>query len=148
MNKDRSAELLMQLYDLRREKKMRKARNWIMTFFPSSADDFMSKMMEEKEGAYLRMVTSYWEMAASFVNHGAIDETMFNDITGEHIMVYSKIEPFLEELREKFESPEMYKHLEQVIMKKPGGEEQVKKTQEWMKSFRPDEHDSKDAAGA
>ena len=135
MSKVESADLILKLYDLRREKKMRKARNWFFTFNPSSADEIMQTMMDPEQGPYMRMVTSYWDMAASFVNHGAIDADMFNETAGEHIMVFAKIEPFLAELRQKFESPEAFKHLETLIMNMPNGAEKLKKTQEWLKTI-------------
>jgi len=128
-----SADLLLKLYDLRREEKMRQARDWMFMFNPTSADDYWATMMDPQVGGYLRMVTSYWDMAASFVNHGAIDAEMFNDTVGEHIMCYAKIEPILAELREKFENPEAFKHLEKVILDSPNGAEKVAKTQEWMR---------------
>ncbi len=128
-----SADLLLKLYDLRREEKMRKAREWMFTFNPTTADDYFQTMMDPEVGGYLRMVTSYWDMAASLVNHGAIDAEMFNDTVGEHIMCFAKIEPILGQLREKFESPEAFKHLEKVILDRPDGAERVAKTQEWMK---------------
>ena len=62
-------------------------------------------MMNPEVGGYLRMVTSYWDMAASLVNHGAIDADMFNDTVGEHIMVFAKVEPLLAELREQVREP-------------------------------------------
>lgn len=132
IDKAKSAELLMHLYDLRREKVMRKARDWMFGFNPRSADEYLTKMMEEKEGAYLRMVTSYWEMAAGFVNHGAIDLNMFCDANGEHMLVYAKIEPLLEEMREKFNNPGAFKHLEKLVNDQPDGKEKLKKTQEWL----------------
>ena len=135
MSKVESADLILKLYDLRREKKMRKARNWFFTCNPSSADEIMQTMMDPEQGPYMRMVTSYWDMAASFVNHGAIDADMFNETAGEHIMVFAKIEPFLTELRQKFESPEAFKHLETLIMNMPNGAEKLKKTQEWLKTI-------------
>ena len=128
-----SADLLLKLYDLRREEKMRKAREWMFTFNPTTSDDYFQTMMDPEVGGYLRMVTSYWDMAASLVNHGAIDAEMFNDTVGEHIMCFAKIEPILGQLREKFESPEAFKHLEKVILDRPDGAERVAKTQEWMK---------------
>jgi hypothetical protein len=135
MSKVESADLIMKLYDLRREKKMRKARNWIFGFNPTSVDEIMSTMMNPDVGGYLRMVTSYWDMAATFVNQGAIDADMFNATAGEHIMVFAKFEPFLAEMREKFQSPEAFANLEKLIMSMPDGAERVKKTQEWMKSI-------------
>ena len=136
MSKVESADLILKLYDLRREATMRKARDWMFTFNPTSAQDFMATMMDPEVGGYLRMVTSYWDMAASFVNHGAIDAEMFNDTVGEHTMVFAKIEPFLSELREIFQEPKAFSHLEKVILDQPNGAEKVKKTQEWMKSIQ------------
>lgn len=127
-----SADLIMKLYDLRREAKMREARDWMFGYNPKSADEYFQTMMDPEVGAYLRMVTSYWDMAASFVNHGAIDAEMFNETSGEHIIVFAKIEPILAELREKFESPQAFAHLEKVIYSMPDGKERLRKTQEWL----------------
>ena len=132
MSKVESADLILKLYDLRREKVMREARNWIQTYTPESAEEIGQTMMDPEVGGYLRMVTSYWDMAASFVNHGAIDADMFNDITGEHIMVFAKIEPHLAGMREMWGEPDLYKHLEKVIMDREDGAESVKKMQEWL----------------
>ena len=134
MSKFESADLILKLYDLRREEKMREARNWIFAFDPKSVDDFWNTMMDPAVGPYLRMVTSYWDMAASFVNQGVIDAEMFNDTAGEHIMVFAKIEPFLAELRERFQNPKAFQHLEKVIMDQPDGKERVAKTQEFLKT--------------
>lgn len=135
MSKAESAELILKLYDLRREATMRKARDWMFMFNPTSADDVEKTMMDPEVGAYLRMVLSYWDMAASLVVHGAIDADMFNDTNGEHIGVFSKIEPFLGELRAKWEMPDAFKNLEKVIYDKPGGKEQLEKTRAWMRSI-------------
>ncbi len=135
MNKVESADLILKLYDLRREETMRKARDWMFMYNPTSAQEYMQTMMDPEVGGYLRMVTSYWDMAASFVNHGAIDAEMFRDTVGEHMLVFAKIEPFLAELREMFEEPKAFYHLEKVIMDQPNGAEKLKKTQEWMKSI-------------
>jgi len=132
MDKARSAELLIQLYDLRREKVMREARQWIGTFQPKSAEDVVGTMMDPEVGGYLRMVISYWEMACSFVRHGAIDADMFDDANGEHFFVYCKIRPFLPELRAMFEMPDYLSHLEQVILATPNAEERLARMEKWM----------------
>lgn len=132
MSKVESADLILKLYDLRREEKMREARNWIFSFNPTSVDEYWATMMDPQVGGYLRMVTSYWDMAASLVNHGAIDAEMFNDTVGEHIMVFAKIQPILAELRERFQNPKAFQHLEKVILDQPDGQERVNKTQEFM----------------
>ena len=132
MSKFESAELILKLYDLRREETMRKARNWFFTFNPTSVEDFEKTMMDPEVGAYMRMVTSYWDMAASLVVHGAIDADMFNDTVGEHIMVFAKIQPILAELRERFQNPKAFQHLEKLILDQPDGQERINKTQEFM----------------
>ena len=68
MGKSESAELILKLYDLRREPVMRKARDWMFTFHPESAEHYSATMMDPEVGGYLRMVTSYWDMAASLVD--------------------------------------------------------------------------------
>lgn len=135
MNKTDSADLIMKLYDLRREDKMRAAREWFISYFPESADEIIETMIDRETSAKYRMVTSYWEMAASFVNHGAIDEQMFTESNGEHIVVFSKIAPFIEELREKFQSPQMMANLEKLIMKMPDAKEMLSKRREMMKNW-------------
>lgn len=135
MSKAESADLILKLYDLRREKKMRKARNWIFGYNPTSAEEYMQTMMDEKVGGYLRMVVSYWDMAATLVNQGAIDAEMFNQTNGEHIMIFAKIEPILADLRKMWDTPEALSNLEKVIADRPDGMERVKKTQEWMKTI-------------
>jgi len=135
MGKEHSAELILKLYELRREPVMRKARDWMLSFNPTSAEEVEKTMMDPEVGAYLRMVLSYWDMAATLVAHGAIDADMFYETNGEHIGVFAKIEPFLAELRTKWEMPEAFKNLEKVIYDSPNGRERVAKTREWMKSI-------------
>ena len=135
MSKVESAELILKLYELRREATMREARNWVISFFPESAEEIMQTMIDAKHSAYFRMVTSYWDMAASFVNHGALDEEMFNDAHGEHIMVFSKIEPFLEEVRGIVNSPNYLKNLETLIMRQPNAKEMLATRREAMKRW-------------
>jgi hypothetical protein len=117
--KHESADLILKLYDLRREKKMRKARQWMASFNPDSAQDVLGAMMGE-HGAYFRQVMTYWDMAASLVLNGAIDEQMFDDANGEHMFYFAKIEPFLAELREKIgPAARLVPHLERLAMSKP-----------------------------
>ncbi|MBP9664200.1 MAG: hypothetical protein KBD94_06225 [Pyrinomonadaceae bacterium] len=130
-----SAELILKLYDLRREEVMRKARDWMFGFNPTTVEEYSNTMMNPEVGAYLRMVVSYWDMAATLVNQGAIDAEMFDQTNGEHIMVFAKIEPILADLREMWGMPEALSNLEKVIMASPDGAEKVKKTQEWLKQI-------------
>jgi hypothetical protein len=81
------------------------------------------------------MVLSYWEMAASFVVLGAIDEEMFNETNGEHVMVFCKVEPFLPDLRERFKLPTMLKSLETLVMNMPGAKELLAERREMVKGW-------------
>jgi len=92
-------------------------------------------MIDAETSAYYRMVVTYWDMAASFVNHGAIDEEMFNDSAGEHIVVFAKIEPFLAELREMTGNPNMLGNLEKLIMRQPDATAKLAKSRETMKRW-------------
>jgi len=122
-DKARSAELILKLYELRREAVMREARNWFFAFNPESFEDIQRAAMSE-HSAYLRMVTTYWDMACSFVNHGAIDAEMFNDATGEQVFVYAKLQPFIEQIRAAG-NPTYMQHLERAVLAMPNAEERL-----------------------
>ena len=124
MGKHHDAELILKLYDLRREKTMRDARNWFFQFNPKGKEDFIDVLTSDKSGLY-RMVISYWDMACSFVNNGAIDAQMFNDANGEHLFVYAKLEPFLPALREEMGNPNFLAHLEKVVKDCPDYETKI-----------------------
>jgi hypothetical protein len=121
-----SATLLLTLYDLRREAAMREARTWFATsFHPSSVDDIAHVLQDRPHSASFRMVTSYWDMAASFVLNGAIDEQMFTDANGEHLVVFAKLEPFIGEFRTKMGNPTYLASLERLVMKAPNAKERL-----------------------
>jgi len=134
MSKYKDADLILKLYDLRREKTMRDARNWFFTFNPQTPKDFMDVLTSDKSG-YFRMVTSYWDMACSLVNNGAIDTDMFNDANGEHIFVYAKVEPFLPALREVMGNPSYLAHLEKTVKELPNCEARLAAVRERMKKL-------------
>lgn len=135
MNREASADLIMKLYDLRREEKMREARNWFISFFPESAEDVMKTMIDPETSAKYRMVSTYWEMAASFVNRGAIDEEMFFDSGGEIWVVFSKIQPFVAGVREMMGNPNYLKHLEELVMRQPNALDTLAQRSEMMKRW-------------
>jgi len=132
MSKHPDADLILKLYDLRREEVMRAARTWFFTFNPQKLEDFVDVLTSDKS-PYFRMVVSYWDMAASFVNNEAIDEQMFNDANGEHMFVFAKIEPFLPELRAMFKSPQYLEHLEKVVRRIPNVDERLANMRERIK---------------
>ena len=134
MGKHHDADLILKLYELRREKTMREARNWFFQFDPQNPQDFVDVLISDKSG-YYRMVVSYWDMACSLVNHGAIDIEMFNDANGEHLAVYTKLEPFIPALREAF-GPQFVMHLEKVVKEMPDYEQRITAFRERMAKYR------------
>jgi hypothetical protein len=133
-NKQEDVNIILRLYELRREETMRKARDWFMTDFnPESTQDLLGVMVSPEHNAAYRMVTSYWDMAAAFVNHGTIEEQLFNDIHFEHIAVYAKIQPFLAEFRTVTNAPYYLTHLEQLIRRMPDIEERLTTMRRFMK---------------
>jgi len=135
MSKHEEADLILKLYELRREETMRKARDWFFRdFHPESLADVNNAMFSEHSG-HLRMVMSYWDMAAALVNHGAISSDLFHDTNGEHISVYAKLEPLLGEIRANF-GPQFFANLQKLIESTPGGKERVAMFRERMKAIR------------
>jgi hypothetical protein len=135
------AQLIMQLYDLRREAEMRKARNWWVTgFWPESADDIMkiAWAMGSQENNWLRQVGGYWNMAAAFVLQGALSEELFIQpaVSGEMVLIFAKIQPFLKELREKMGDPQMFGNIEKVITGSKFGRERLKLTLKRVQTMR------------
>jgi hypothetical protein len=135
------AQLILQLYDLRREAELRKARNWWTSeFWPQSADDFLKvvQAMGAPENNWLRQVSSYWSMAASFALHGAIDIDFFlqPSISGEMVFIFAKVHPFLKELREKMGDPQMFGNIERVITGSKFGRERLKLTLKRVEGVR------------
>ena len=134
------AELIMKLYDLRREAEIRKARNWWIGFWPESTDDIMkiATALGTQENAWLRQVGGYWEMAASFVLHGTLNRDLFLEpsFSGEMFLFYGKVEPFVKELREKMQNPAIFANVEKLIATSEGAPERLKQTQERIAMIR------------
>jgi hypothetical protein len=135
MSKQEDANLILKLYDLRREPVMREARNWFFSFNPTSAAEYLDSMFGDHSG-HVRMVISYWDMAASLVNNGAIDEQLFNDANGEHFFVFAKIEPILEEIRTTSNQPDFLKHFEALIRRAPNSAERLAGIRERIKMIQ------------
>jgi len=111
------AELLLRLYELRREPRMREAREWYVgNFHPTSMEEMIRQAPPGSvENASMRMVISYWNMAASLVNRGLIDEEFFFENTGEQWAVWGRIRALLPAMRERSMNPHLYEHLEKHV---------------------------------
>jgi len=111
------AELILKLYDLRREAEMRKARAWFAGWWPRNADDVIQMInapANPLENAWFRQVSGYWEMVASFVLRGVLNEGLFVDSGGEMWFTLAKVYPFLKEVREKAQVPYFFQRVEKV----------------------------------
>ena len=113
------SELLLKLYDLRREERLRTARAWFAGSF--SARSFAEAMEKYPPGsdhnAFFRMVGTYWEMAASFVVRGILQEDLFFDSSGEMLMVWIKMKDLIVDLRTVRKNPTLYRNLEKGSVK-------------------------------
>jgi hypothetical protein len=125
------ADLILKLYDLRREAEIRKARNWwLVNFWPESADDFMKigMAMGTPENNWLRQVAGYWSMVASLTLAGTVSEELVLDpsFSGEMFFIYAKVKPFLGDLRAKMKNPRLFANIEKLINSSKQGREWLK----------------------
>jgi hypothetical protein len=123
-----SAQLNLKLFELRREPVLRQARAWLTREFnPETFAELMTELQGERN-SWLRMVYGYWDMAASLVTTGAIDGGAFLAAHGEIFGTFSKLQPFLPELRTAMEQPDLFRHLETVVMAAPDAAGRLERT--------------------
>jgi hypothetical protein len=129
-----AAAVLLKLYELRTEPTLRQARAWFaFEFHPTTARDVLATWLGPgHESAPYRMVTSYWDMAASLVTQGAIPAEMFNEANTEHIAVFAKLRPYLAEIRSATGYPDYLENVERVIGMLPRPEERVALFERYM----------------
>lgn len=110
------ANLILRLYELRREEKMRQAREWFMRSFKAATlEECMALCPPESEGnTYFRMVTSYWEMVASFVTSGVLNQELFLQSGNELLFVWTRVKDLTPEFRTRFSNPNMLVNMEIV----------------------------------
>jgi hypothetical protein len=125
--KAQDALVILKLYEIRGESLMRTARAWFFSEFnPHSGREIVALLVSgEKQSAYYRMVSSHWEVAAALVNNKGVDERMFLDANSEHLVVFAKLQPFLQEIRETIGEPDYLAHLEQLVLKVPNVEKKL-----------------------
>ena len=126
--------LLLRLYDMRREDRMRTARSWFASnFAANSAEEFFKICpVGSDENASYRMLTSYWEMVASFVTSGVLNKDLFFQNTRELLLVYTRIENLLPAMREMYKDPFALHNLETV----------AKDFIEWMNKRAPGSYEA------
>jgi hypothetical protein len=135
MSVQEQAGLILKLYELRREETMRKARAWYLNDFHPASLAEVNQALAGENGSHLRMIASYWDMAAALVNHHAIDLDLFSDTNGEHLIFFAKLEPFLAELR-AVHGPQICAQLEKLIDATPNGREHAAALRKNIQSFR------------
>ena len=130
------ANLILRLYELRRDEKLREARAWFAANFTVKSPEELQRIAPpgSKENAYVRMVVSYWEMAASLVTTGAIDGDAFRAAHGEIIGTFCKIQPHLAELRAVSGEADICKHMEAVVLAIPDAEALLSRRREWFRA--------------
>jgi hypothetical protein len=114
----KQAELILKLYEIRRETALRVARDYVGgEFMPKSVDDFVSLVKDGgKPSGHILQVYGYWDMVAAFVVHGALDEALIFDTCQEMYFQFEKIQPYLAGFREKMNLPEFSRSIETVVV--------------------------------
>jgi hypothetical protein len=144
-----AAGTLLKLYELRTEPTLRQARSWfVFEFHPSTAQDVLAAWLGPGyESAPYRMVTTYWDMAASLVVQNAIPAEMFNAANTEHVAVYAKLRPFLADVRAAAKYPDYLSNLERVVGMMPQPEERIAIFERYLSRQRKLASEGKQRAG-
>jgi hypothetical protein len=134
------ADIILKLYELRREPEIRKARTWwTIEFWPQSADDVLkiANSLGTTENLYMRQVGGYWEMAAALAVHGTVNQDLFLEpsFSGEMFFYFAKLKPFLAQLRETL-SPTLFANVEKVINSSDSAKDFLRRTEERIAARR------------
>lgn len=120
-----SATLILKLFELRREPVLREARAWFLRDFnPQTLEEALA-LAGGPHNDWFRMVVGYWDMASSFVVHGAIDGDMFRAANTEMVATFAKLEPFLGDIRRISKIPEFAANIEVVLRGQKGMDERL-----------------------
>ena len=127
INPIQQADLILRLYELRREDVMREARSYIGDdFLPASADELVQIVTAgNKHSNFVLQVYGYWDMVAAFVHNGALTPTLVYDTCQEMYFQYAKIQPYLAEFRQKMNLPEWMINIERLIEGSDSGRERI-----------------------
>ena len=110
------ANLILKLYETRREDRMRKARMWFVSHFKVKSWDELQKLapLGSDENASYRMVITYWDMVASFITSGVLHQELFYQSGREMLLVWERVKDVLPEIRHVYKDPHLWSHLETV----------------------------------
>ena len=132
------AELLLHLYELRRESVMRQARSYVggAQFNPHSADELIDSIRRgDQQTSYILQVFGYWDMLSAFVLHGALTEALVYDTCQEMYFQWAKIQPYIKTFRAEMNLPEWMQSIEKVIDRSPKGRRRIATMQASAKAF-------------
>ncbi len=131
------AELTLRLYEIRREPTMRKSRDTInSSFWPKSYEDVQAALQFDHPcNAALRQTSSYWEMVYGMARHGIIDADYLMENQGEGIVLFSKIQPYLTEIRRDY-GDQMYRNAEWVTQNSETGGQVLERIKALLVKFR------------
>ena len=126
-NSIRQAELILKLYELRREAVMREARSYVGgPFLPASTKEFIEIVSAGgRQTGFVLQVYGYWDMVAAFVHHGALDAQLVYDTCQEMYFQYAKIQPYLTEFRKLMKLPEFLSNIERLIEESERGRQRI-----------------------
>ncbi len=122
------AQLILQLYDLRREPVLRAARKFMVSeFWPRNYDEFKAVLLGygTEHNAYLRQALTYWDMACAMVLEGAVNEQLFFQTTAEPYFLYVKFGGYLPQARKDSLNLELGLYLEKLVTR-PAGKQRIK----------------------
>ena len=146
------AQLHLQVYDLRREPRLRQARDWFQqNYHAETMEDAMRLGAPGTEnGTFIGMVIGYWEQACTLLNYGLLHEDLFFQTSGEFFGVWEQLKPVVPQFREAFHDPNMLANLEKVAKRFEEWSDQrspghIAAMREWMQQERAQK---KSAAGA
>ncbi len=152
------AQLQLQLYDLRREAKLRQARDWFFQnyFVDSMEDATRIAPPGSQEGTYAMMVTSYWDQACALLNYGLLHEQLFFETSGEFYAAWDRIRPIVGTIRERYHMPHWLANLEKtasrfqkwVEKKSPGALEAMRQYTQQMRAAKAEQAKPSKAASA
>ncbi len=133
------ADIILRLYDLRREPEMRKARDTVFTeFWPDSVEELLAatRAYGTDLNRYIRQVFGYWEMACSLVVSGALNEDLFFACSHEMYPLFAKVHRFVGEFREATNSPDAFANIERLIMNSEKSRARLARVEEMLGRFK------------
>jgi hypothetical protein len=130
------AELVLKLYDLRRETVMRQSRNAIAQFMPKTWEEFIAiTQANHPMNAAWRQTSSYWEMAYGFARHGVVNPDFLIENTGEGLFLYAKVLPFLARFRKEMSSPTAFQNAEWITTQCATGKARLEMVQSRLRKM-------------